>query len=227
LPLKFKGTLRDAKNACDYAQTPPLGLLFYTAVALKTLSSCSTLVMQSEVFGTIVKKIKIRQHPQDLFINCCSHTRILRYPASFGAEAPVCELLWTCKACFCINDSQNLKQGWHHLQLLPTFHFLHSGAYLSSLSMLTCSMLQTIIVHAFLTSASPWPSTLASAVLEFEILSKCVCGGHGRRKDFFQVGPILDFLGVAERIFPGGQCGEISFYQLETKKITFFLLKIS
>jgi len=46
-----------------------------------------------------------------------------------------------------------------------------------------------------------------------------LCGVHGRRKDFFQGGP----LGHFSKIFlGGGKYGEICFFPLETKKTTFF-----
>jgi len=44
---------------------------------------------------------------------------------------------------------------------------------------------------------------------------------HGRRKDFFLVGEIVDFTVVAKNIFPGGKTFEISRFPLETKKTLF------
>jgi len=44
--------------------------------------------------------------------------------------------------------------------------------------------------------------------------------GHGRRKDFFQGGPMVDFSRVA-KIF------EISFYKLETEKTSFFAANLT
>jgi len=48
---------------------------------------------------------------------------------------------------------------------------------------------------------------------------------HGRRNDFFQWGPTVDFSRGAKKVFyqVGGTSGEMSFCPLETKKANLFL----